>query len=128
MTNEMVDRSSGTTEEAGGPVVAEGGGEMRAFEPEDLDAAVAFRRAIADPTERAVLDFLIDHPEERFDGAAIVRRLGLAGHRAVGRATFGLGTVAAGLGRRRPWREGQLGYLMPAAQAELLRRARERVG
>lgn len=97
---------------------------MEEFGPEDAELAIGFYRAIGDPTARAVLDFLVDHPEERFDGAALVRALGLDRHRAVARATFALGELAAERGRRRPWREGQLGYLMPAAQADLLRRAR----
>lgn len=105
--------------------MTESGASMNDFGPEDEEAAVAFFGAITDPTERALLDFLIDHPEERFDGAALVRHLGLAEHRAVARATFGLGTHAARLSRRRPWGEAQLGYLMPAAQADLLRRARD---
>lgn len=99
---------------------------MKEFGPEDADLAAGFYRSIEDPTARAVLDFLVDHPEERFDGAALVGELGLARHREVARATFALGTLAAAVGRRRPWREGQVGYLMPAAQADLLRRARDR--
>ena len=101
---------------------------MGGFDPGDLDVAVAFYRSVDDPTAKAVLDFLIDHPDERFDGAALVRHLGLAAHRDVARATFYLGTLSAARGRRRPWTEAQLGYLMPSPQAELLRRARERVG
>ena len=100
---------------------------MGDFDPGDLDVAVAFYRSVDDPTAKAVLDFLIDHPDERFDGAALVRQLGLGAHGDVARATFYLGTLAAAHGRRRPWTEAQLGCLMPAAQAELLRRAREQV-
>ena len=101
---------------------------MQDFAPSDLDVAVAYYRSVADPTAKALLDFLIDHPDERFDGAALVRHLGLGEHRAVARATSRLGTLAAALDRRRPWTEAQLGYLMPAVQADLLRRARERAG
>jgi hypothetical protein len=96
------------------------------FGPDDLDLAVTFYRSIADPAARAVLDFLIDHPEERFDGAAIAHQLDLPRHRDVARATYALGEAAAALGRKRPWGEGQLGYLMPAAQAALLGEARAR--
>jgi len=97
---------------------------MQRFGPDDLDAARAFYRAIDDPVAKAVLDFLVDQPEQRFDGAAIVRALDLPEHRAVARATFRLGTLAADLGYARPWREAQLGYLMPRDQAALLRQAR----
>ena len=98
---------------------------MQDFAQDDLDLAVAFYQSIGDPTARAVLDFLVDHAEQRFDGAAIVRHLGLDRHRDVARATFRLGALAASLQRARPWTESQLGYLMPCAQAELLRRARK---
>ena len=101
---------------------------MTDFGSEDLDAATAFYRDIADPTAKAVLDFLIDHPDDTFDGAAIVKRLGLAQHRDVARATFALGEAAAALGRKRPWTEAQRGYAMPVEQTAVLRRARERAG
>ena len=97
---------------------------MNDFGPDDLDAATAFYRDIPDPTAKAVLDFLIDHPGDTFDGAAIVKHLGLAQHRDVARATYALGKAAAALGRKRPWTETQRGYAMNAEQAELLSRAR----
>ena len=99
---------------------------MQAFDPDDIETARAFYLAITNPRHRAVLDFLIDHPDERFDEATLAERLGLPEHRDVARATYAMGEIAASLGRKRPWTEGQLGYLMPAAQATLLRRARER--
>jgi predicted AAA+ superfamily ATPase len=92
----------------------------------DLDLAVRLYRAIDDPGMRAVLDFLIDHPDERFEGAAIAESLGLPRHRDTARATFAYGEVARSMGRARPWQEGQLGYQMSADQAALLRRARDR--
>jgi hypothetical protein len=97
------------------------------FAVADLDLAVSFYRAVDDPSARAVLDFLIDHPDERFDGAAIADTLGLPQHRDVARATFAYGEAARDMGRARPWQEAQLGYLMPAEQASLLRQARDRV-
>ena len=97
---------------------------MREFASTDGDEASAFYRSVDDPTARAVLDFLIDHPEERFDGAAIARHLGLAQHRDVARATYRLGQLAAARGRARPWNEAQLGYAMAAEQAALFRDAR----
>ena len=98
---------------------------MREFAATDTDAALAFYRDIDDPTARAVLDLLVDHPEQRFDGAAIARRLGLERHRDVARATFRIGQIAAAHGRRRPWHEAQLGYCMADDQAALFRRARD---
>jgi len=100
---------------------------VQAFDPDDLETAVAFYAAITNPRHRAVLDFLIDHPDERFDEATLAERLGLPEHRDVARGTYAMGEIAAAMGRKRPWTEGQLGYLMPAAQAALLRQARERI-
>ena len=97
---------------------------MRDFEPDDHTAAADFYRSVLDPTARAILDHLIDHPDQRFDGAALVRALGLPEHRAVVRATYLMGQLAAGLGRNRPWQEAQPGYLMPGPIAELFERVR----
>lgn len=97
---------------------------MTAFVPDDPARALAFYRAIEDPTARAVLDFLIDRPGQRFDGAAIARALGLPRTRDVARATYAMGEIAATLGHGRPWTEAQLGYAMPEEQAALFRRAR----
>jgi hypothetical protein len=104
------------------------GGNVEDFQRGDLELAAAFYRDVADPTARRVFDFLIDHPEQRHDGTAIVDGLGLARHSDVARATYALGEAAAALGRRRPWREGQQGYTMPADKAELFREARTTTG
>ena len=101
---------------------------MRDFGPDDLDVATAFYRAIGDPKARAVLDFLVDHPGQRFDGAAIAAHLGFERHRDVARSTYGLGEAAAALGRRRPWHEAQLGYSMAPELAALFVRARAEAG
>jgi hypothetical protein len=97
---------------------------MREFAPDDLEAAVAFDHGVTDPTARAILDYLIAHPDERFDGAALVRALGLTEHKSVARATYAMGQVAAGLERKRPWGEAQMGYLMPGPMAQLFRASR----
>jgi hypothetical protein len=97
---------------------------MDEFAEHEVDLAAEFYRSVANLEARALLDYLIDHPDERYDGAALAHHLGFARHRDVARATYGLGELAAGFGRRRPWREAQMGYLMEGAQAELLRRAR----
>jgi hypothetical protein len=89
-----------------------------------LESARAFYMSVTDPTAKAILDFLIDHPDERFDGAAIIQHLGLAKHSDVARSAFAMGQIAAELGFDRPWTEGQLGYLMPTQQADGLRQAR----
>src|SRR5262245_55845045 len=101
------------------------GAKVEEFGTADFDPAVRFYWAIDDPNARAVLDFLIDHPDERFEGAAIADTLGLPQHQAVARATYAYGEIARSLNRTRPWQEAQLGYLMPAVQSTLLRQARE---
>lgn len=90
-----------------------------------LESASAFYRRVTDPTAKSILDFLVDHPDERLDGAAIVQRLGLARHRNVAESTYLMGQIASEFGLQRPWTESQVGYLMPAQHAETLRRARE---
>ena len=89
------------------------------------DQARAFYQQVSEAIPRAILDYLIDHPDERFNGAEIVSNLGLAAHRDVARATYDMGLVAAGIDLERPWTEGQRGYLMPREQAVLLCRARD---
>jgi hypothetical protein len=104
------------------------GGHVQGFESGDHETAAEFYQGIADPVARSVLDFLIDHPDQRNDATAIVSSLGLARHGDVARSTFALGEAAAALGRRRPWREGQMGYTMPTDMAELFRQARVTTG
>ncbi len=93
-----------------------------------LDLAIVFYQQISDSTAKSMLDFLIDHPDERFDGAALVEHLGLAAHQDVARSTYLMGQIAAERGLQRPWTEGQLGYLLPDAPAALLRQARSQIG
>ena len=82
-------------------------------------------RDITDPNARAMLDFLIDHPGERFEARQIMEALGFAQHRDVGLAAYAVGEVTGRHGQPRPWLEAQLGYTMSADVAEVLRRARE---
>ena len=90
--------------------------------------AHAFYERVNDPTAKAILDCLIDHPDERFEGADLIAQLGLPEHRDVARSTYRMGQVAADLDLHRPWTEGQRGYLMPGEQAELLHQARKQQG
>ena len=98
---------------------------MEPFGSADLDLATRLYQAVDDPVARAVLDFLIDHPDEQHEGFAIAETLGLPRHQDVARATYTYGEIARSLGKSRPWREAQMGYLMPAEQATLLRQARD---
>lgn len=81
------------------------------------DDVRAVLEAIDDRTERALLDWLVDHPEERFDGAALRASLSLEAHRDVTRAAAKLGERFTSAGIARPWNEAQRGYLMTAEQA-----------
>ncbi len=91
------------------------------------DQARAFYQQVREATARAILDHLIDHPDERFEGADLVKELGLDEHSDVARATYRMGLIAAELHLDRPWNEAQRGYLMSGKQAELLRQARAKV-
>ena len=94
----------------------------------DVDTARSLYDQVTDPTARTLLDFLIDHPDERFEGATIVDSLGLREHRDVARSTYFIGQIATNLGLKRPWTESQHGYLLPGPAAELLREARTPAG
>jgi F420-dependent oxidoreductase-like protein len=82
--------------------------------------------AIPGDTPRRLLDFLVDHPDERFDGAALRERLGLERHDEVARGFAAIAAVLERHGIARPWTEAQAGYLLPASQAAVLARARGR--
>ena len=83
-------------------------------------------RAVREGLPRRLLDFLIDHPDERFDGAALMQRLELQRHDEVARGFAAIGANLAEHGLARPWNEAQNGYLLPGEQAALLARIRER--
>jgi hypothetical protein len=91
---------------------------------DDLGLAKALYGGVDDDRYRAVLDYLIDHPDERFVGSVIADELGFADHKDVGRATHAYGEIARELGRERPWEEAQQGYLLSASWSELFKQAR----
>jgi F420-dependent oxidoreductase-like protein len=91
---------------------------------EEDEVPVAEVYAGSGPLVRAVLDVLIDHPDERLDGAALMERAGCAAHADVTRALASLAAALAERGLARPWQEAQTGYLLPANKAALLARAR----
>jgi hypothetical protein len=84
----------------------------------------AFYHDITDTNARMMLDFLIDHPGQRFEARQIMETLGFAQHRDVGLAAYAVGEVAARHGQGRPWLEAQLGYTMSPEVAARLRQAR----
>ncbi len=92
----------------------------------DEEVVVRAYAAVQEGTPRRLLDFLIDHPDERFDGAALMQRLDLQRHDEVARGFAVLAADLAEHGLARPWNEAQAGYLLPVHQAAVLARARER--
>ena len=97
---------------------------MQAFDPNDLDRAIRLYGSVIDVNARAVFDWLIDHPDQRTEGPAIASALGFDDNKSVARGTYAIGLAAAAEDRARPWHEAQMGYLMPADQAELFKQAR----
>jgi hypothetical protein len=94
---------------------------------DDADVARAYA-AVRDGTPRQLLDHLIDHPDERFDAAALMRQLELSRHDEVARGFAALAADLAEHGLARPWNEAQAGFLLPGQQAALLARARDAEG
>jgi F420-dependent oxidoreductase-like protein len=84
--------------------------------------------AVRDGTPRRLLDFLVDHPDERFDSAAVMQHLDLERHDEVARGFAALAADLAEHGLARPWNEAQAGYLLPAQPAAVLARARDEDG
>lgn len=93
-----------------------------------IDAATISRAyaAIRDGVPRRLLDFLIDHPDERFDAAALRERLVLERHDDVARGFAALAADLATHGIARVWSEAQAGYLLPAQQAATLTKSASR--
>lgn len=80
---------------------------------------------LVDPGQpRQLLDYLIDHPDVQINSEALQTELQFPQHKDVGLAAYSIGESAASLGLSRPWKEGQLGYVMSAEIAALLKHAR----
>jgi F420-dependent oxidoreductase-like protein len=98
------------------------GDDLRTLDEADVARAYA---AVRDGTPRRLLDFLIDHPDERFDSAALMQRLDLERHDDVARGFAALAVDLAGHGLARPWNEAQAGFMLSPAHAAALARGRE---
>lgn len=79
---------------------------------DDAGLAAAFA-AVRDGTPRRLLQFLLDHPDQRFDTAALVEHLSLERRDEVARGFAALADDLASNGLARPWNEAQAGYLLP---------------
>lgn len=100
---------------------------MQAFSSDDLATATQLYTKCNAANDRALLDWFIDHPDVMREGYQLAGDLGFAEVRLVARSTYSIGLAAADLGRARPWTEGQMGYSMPAANAELFAAARKSI-
>lgn len=96
----------------------------RLLEDGDVPLLVRLYAELGESPARRVLDVLIDHPDERFDGRLLMERLNIPTHADVTRAIAALGDAFARHGLARPWNEAQRGYLLPATAAALLARTR----
>jgi len=94
---------------------------------DEADVARAYA-AVRDGMPRRLLDFLVAHPDERFDGATLMQRLDLQRHDEVARGFAALAADLAEQGLARPWNEAQAGYLLPAQHAAVIARARDEDG
>ena len=74
---------------------------------------------------RSLLSWLTDHPDERFDGAALLDQVGGDQHSAITLAFANIGQRFRDRGIARPWNEAQRGYLVTADRAARLRTALE---
>ena len=79
----------------------------------DAPAIAAAYATVRDGTPRRLLQFLLDHPNERFDTAALAQHLNLPRHDEVARGFAILAEDLASAGMARPWNEAQAGYLLP---------------
>ena len=116
-----------TFRQQGGTTVptAETRRDRRELRKEDVSLVAEIYTELGEGSARQVLDFLIDHPDERFDGAALVQHLALTRHPEVARAIATIGDVFAQHGLERPWNEAQRGYLLPQDNAAILRQGRD---
>jgi len=92
--------------------------------PNDLALATQFYGLIDPGQPRQLLDYLIDHPDTKMTAEALQAALQFPQHKDVALAAYSIGESAAALGLKRPWTEGQTGYVMPAETAALLSQAR----
>ncbi len=86
--------------------------------------ATQFYGLVLEGQPRELLDYLIDHPDLQIDSEALQSALQFPQHKDVALAAYSIGESAAALGLKRPWTEGQRGYVMNAETASLLSQAR----
>jgi F420-dependent oxidoreductase-like protein len=96
----------------------------RPISESDMDRLRAISQSITDPNQCRLLDWLINHPDQQFNGEALQSAVGIAHHRDVTLALAAIGERFTEAGFARPWIEAQRGYLVSADNANHLRAAR----
>ena len=103
-------------------------GSLRNITSGDLPVVSGILAGLGDSPAQRFLETLTEHPDERFDGAALQTLLGVEGHAEVTRTVAALGAAFAAHGLARPWQEAQRGYLLSKEMADLLSEAGARRG
>jgi hypothetical protein len=124
VAREVIPALRGQAPDKGLATAARRGNELTAV---DETAIVRAYAAVRDGTPRRLLDFLVEHPDERFDGAALMRQLELPRHDEVARGFAALAADLAEHGLARPWNEAQAGYMLTSQPAAVLSHARRQV-
>jgi len=96
---------------------------LRRITSGDLPVVSHILTNLGDTPSHRFFSWLIAHPDEQFDGAALGSHIGLDSHAEVTRAVAILGAAFADHGFARPWSEAQRGYLVPKETAVLLSEA-----
>lgn len=93
---------------------------LREITSGDFSVVCSILAELSNTPSHRFLSWLIDHPDEQFDGAALRSQISLDNHAGVTRAAAVLGAAIADLGLARPWTEAQRGYSLSAGMAALL--------
>ncbi len=102
------------------PVAPGVAGSLQDMTTGDLPVLSGILANLGDSPARRFLAWLIDHPEERFDGAALQPILNVEDHAAVSLTVASVGAAFAERGLDRPWSEAQRGYALSREMADLL--------
>jgi F420-dependent oxidoreductase-like protein len=125
VAHEVIPALRGQTPVEGPATAPRRGHDLTTVNEADVVRAYA---AVRDGTPRRLLDFLVDHPDERFDSAALMQRLDLERHDEVARGFAALAADLAEHRLARPWNEAQAGYMLTSQSAAVLARARDEDG
>lgn len=86
----------------------------------DFSIVCSILAELSNTPSHRFLSWLIAHPDEQFDGAALGSHIGVDTPADATRAVANLGAAFADQGLARPWTEAQRGYALSAGMATLL--------